>query len=49
MAIATTNPATGETIREFVKLTVEQVEEKLARGRGVPRVAHEQLSPTAPP
>jgi succinate-semialdehyde dehydrogenase/glutarate-semialdehyde dehydrogenase len=31
MAITTTNPATGETIREFDELTDEQVEEKLAR------------------
>jgi succinate-semialdehyde dehydrogenase/glutarate-semialdehyde dehydrogenase len=29
MAIATTNPATGETIREFDELTDEQVQEKL--------------------
>ena len=29
MAIATTNPATGETIREFDELTDEQVQQKL--------------------
>jgi succinate-semialdehyde dehydrogenase/glutarate-semialdehyde dehydrogenase len=31
MAIATTNPATGETVREFDSLTDEQLEEKLQR------------------
>ena len=31
MAIATTNPATGETVREFDTLTEAQVEEKLQR------------------
>jgi succinate-semialdehyde dehydrogenase/glutarate-semialdehyde dehydrogenase len=31
MAIATTNPATGETVRVFDELTVEQVEQKLQR------------------
>ncbi len=31
MAIATTNPATGETVQEFDALTSEQLEEKLQR------------------
>jgi succinate-semialdehyde dehydrogenase/glutarate-semialdehyde dehydrogenase len=31
MAIATTNPATGETVREFDSLTDEQLEQKLQR------------------
>lgn len=31
MAIATTNPATGETIRTFDELTAEELEEKLRR------------------
>jgi succinate-semialdehyde dehydrogenase/glutarate-semialdehyde dehydrogenase len=31
MAIATTNPATGETVREFEELSREQVQEKLQR------------------
>jgi succinate-semialdehyde dehydrogenase/glutarate-semialdehyde dehydrogenase len=31
MGFATTNPATGETLREFDELTDEQLEEKLAR------------------
>jgi succinate-semialdehyde dehydrogenase/glutarate-semialdehyde dehydrogenase len=31
MAIATTNPATGETVREFDALTSEQLEEKVQR------------------
>jgi succinate-semialdehyde dehydrogenase / glutarate-semialdehyde dehydrogenase len=31
MAIATTNPATGETVREFEELSAEQVQEKLQR------------------
>jgi succinate-semialdehyde dehydrogenase/glutarate-semialdehyde dehydrogenase len=31
MAIATTNPATGETVREFDSLTDSQLEQKLAR------------------
>ena len=31
MAIATTNPATGETVREFDALTDAQLEEKLQR------------------
>jgi succinate-semialdehyde dehydrogenase / glutarate-semialdehyde dehydrogenase len=31
MAIATTNPATGETVREFDELTDAQLEDKLAR------------------
>jgi succinate-semialdehyde dehydrogenase / glutarate-semialdehyde dehydrogenase len=31
MAIATTNPATGETVKEFDALTSEQLEEKLQR------------------
>ncbi|WP_433282249.1 NAD-dependent succinate-semialdehyde dehydrogenase [Pseudonocardia xinjiangensis] len=31
MAIATTNPATGETVREFDELSADQVQEKLQR------------------
>src|SRR3954466_4771526 len=31
MAIATTNPATGETVRVFDELSAEQVQEKLQR------------------
>jgi succinate-semialdehyde dehydrogenase/glutarate-semialdehyde dehydrogenase len=31
MAIATTNPATGETVREFEELSPDQVQEKLQR------------------
>ena len=29
MAIATTNPATGETVREFDSLTQQQLEDKI--------------------
>ena len=32
MAIASINPATGETLREFKALTEAEIEEKLARG-----------------
>jgi len=35
MGFATTNPATGETLREFDELTDEQLEEKLARAAEV--------------
>ena len=31
MAIATTNPATGETVREFDSLTQQELEEKIQR------------------
>ena len=31
MPIATTNPATGETVREFDELTTDEVQEKLQR------------------
>jgi succinate-semialdehyde dehydrogenase/glutarate-semialdehyde dehydrogenase len=43
MAIATTNPATGEVLREFDALSDAQIEEKVARAADAAR-AHRQTS-----